>query len=112
MGNDDIEVYQRRVEPGNGKEKTFVTLAALVSLSALAWGISGAWVGFRDGVNRELLACTYKHESILALVQQHYREGDIRLQRLVDAETRSDKLAERLQAALDRIRDLELGKRP
>lgn len=112
MGDDDIESYRRRSEPGNGREKTVASLASLVGAVSLAWVLSAAWVGFRDGVLAELGACASRAELLSAKVEQYYRERDPWLKRIELLERQREQLGERLQGALDRIRDLELGKRP
>lgn len=112
MGDDDIEIYRRQREPGNGREKAFASLASLVAAVSLAWVLSSAWVGFRDGVLAELGACASRDELLSAKVEQYHRERDPWLRRIELLERQREQLGERLQVALDRIRDLELGKRP
>jgi flagellar basal body-associated protein FliL len=105
---DDGQSSDRRERtPGDLKERVTISLAALLSVSALVWGISVAWISFRDTVNRELVACSYRHESLVSLVQQYYRERDPWLQRVITLEQHREKLSERIQSNSDRIRDLE-----
>jgi hypothetical protein len=112
MGDDDIEIHRRENEPGNKRERTFASLASLVAAVSLAWVLSSAWVGFRDGVLAELGACASRAELLDAKIEQYYRERDPWLRRIELLERQREQLGERLQGALDRIRDLELGKRP
>ncbi|WP_252178349.1 hypothetical protein [Endozoicomonas sp. 4G] len=114
MGNDEVETYRRRREPGDGRERTFASIASLVGALSLAWVLSSAWVGFRDSVLAELGACASRAELLGAKVEQYYRERDPWLRRIEMLEKQRDQLNERVQISLDRIRDLELGggKRP
>jgi hypothetical protein len=112
MGNDDVEIYHRRPEPGNSREKNFVTLASLVASLSLVWIIAAAWIGFRDGVLAELRDCSSRHELLSTRIERYYSERDPWIERIKSLDQQREQLASRLQVALDRIRDLELGKRP
>ena len=107
MNNDPAENHHRHTEPGNKREKAFVSLASLVGAISLAWVLSSAWVGFRDGILAELAACSFSNELLSTKVEQYYRERDPWIERIRLLETQREQLAERLQGALDRIRDLE-----
>jgi hypothetical protein len=113
MNNEELEPQSRRnPEPGNQRERNFVTLASIVSAISLAWILGASWVGFRDGVLIELSACASRAELLNTRVEQYYRERDPWIERIKLLERQREQLTERLQAAADRIRDLELGKRP
>ena len=112
MSNDEIELYRRMPEPGNQREKNFVTLASIVSAITLVWVLAGAWVSFRDAVLAELHDCGTRAELLNARIEQYYRERDPWLERVKLLERQREQLSERLQQTADRIRDLELGKRP
>lgn len=111
MSGEQDSPQQRQHPPGNKKEWTVATFASLAGASAMVWTLSSAWVGFRDGVLAELAACSYRNELVVAKVEQYYRERDPWLKRIELLERQREQLSERLQVALDRVRDLELSKR-
>ena len=114
MGDDDIETYRRRRDPGAAREKSVVSITSIFAAISLAWVLSSAWVGFRDSILAELNACASRAELLSAKVEQYYRERDPWIKRIELLERQRDQLNERMQASFDRIRDLELGagKRP
>ncbi|NJL72304.1 MAG: hypothetical protein HC888_12355 [Candidatus Competibacteraceae bacterium] len=109
---EDENPEDRRHGSSDKREKTTASLGALAAAVSLAWVLSSAWVGFRDGVLFELNACASRIELLEARVEQYYRDRDPWIERIKLLERQREQLIERLQAALDRIRDLELGKRP
>ena len=112
MSSEQNPPQQRQKLPGDRKEWTVATFASLAGASAMVWTLSSAWVGFRDGILTELAACTHRNELVVAKVEQYYRERDPWLKRIELLERQREQLSERLQAALNRVRDLELSKRP
>jgi hypothetical protein len=112
MGDDDIETYRRSRSPGDARENPVVSIASILTAITMVWVFSSAWVGFRDGILAELGACASRSELLGAKVEQYYRERDPWIERIKLLEQQREQLNERLQIALDRVRDLELGKRP
>jgi hypothetical protein len=110
-GHELDPVQLRRPNSGNKRE---VTVAAVVSAAALAWTITSAWVGFRDGVQRSVFDLNVRVEALAVSLEGDRKLGAERIERIARIEQQIGKIADAVGTLRDgverRMESLHPGK--